>query len=138
MNNPINASMDAIPPGKGLIHEYPCVVLIKDERIGSENSKEKANKLAINRFLAIFNFQEMAMAAIAVIIIIEPINNKVSEILENTIELPEDPRTSFKLLAYAISSKILPQKTAATQAYRPTTRKRNLSIMFFILSEAII
>jgi hypothetical protein len=121
--------MDAIPLGKSLTPESSCVVLMKEKRIGIENSKEKANRLAINRFLAILDSQETVIAPIAEITITKPMQSKVSEISENTIVLSEDPRTPFKFLAYTISIKIPPQKTAATQAYSPTSRKRNLSFM---------
>jgi hypothetical protein len=121
--------MDAIPLGKSLTPDRSCVLLIKEKRIGIKNSTEKVNRLAINRFLAILDFQETAIAPTAVITITKLKQSKVSEILENTITLSEVPRTPFELLAYTISSKIPPNKIAAIQAYNPTIRKRNLSFI---------
>ena len=102
---------------------------MKVKRIGIKNSKEKANRLAINRYLAILDFHEAAIAPTAELTKTNPMQSKVSEISENIMALSENPITSFNKLAYAISSKIPPKKTAATQAYSPTSRKRNLSFM---------
>jgi hypothetical protein len=102
---------------------------MKEERIGIKNSKEKANKLPINRFLVIRELHETAIAPIAEITIMEPMQSKVSEISENTIVLSDDPRTPFKVLAYNMSSKMAPQYIAATQAYSSTQRNRNLTLM---------
>jgi hypothetical protein len=88
--------MDAIPLGKGLIHDSSCVFLMREENIGIKNSKEKANRLAMNKFLANLDFQEATMAPIAVITITKPMQSKVSETSENTIALSEDPRIPFK------------------------------------------
>lgn len=88
--------MDAIPLGKSLSRDSSCVFLTNEERIGIKNSKEKASRLAINRFLAILNFQETAIAPIAVITITKPMQSKASEISENTIALSDDPRIPFK------------------------------------------
>src|SRR4030042_250738 len=84
--------MDAIPLGKSLTPDSSCVVLMKEKRIGIKNSNEKANRLAINRYLAILDFQETAIAPIAEITTTKPMQRKVSEISENTIALSEDSR----------------------------------------------
>ena len=88
--------MDAAPLGQSLIHDRSCVFLIKVARIGIKNSREDTIRLAINRFLAILDFQETAMAPIAEITITKPMHSKVSEISENTIVLSDDPSTPFK------------------------------------------
>jgi hypothetical protein len=88
--------MDAIPLGKGLIQDSSCVLLMREENIGIKNSKEKANRLAMNKFLAILDFQETAIAPIALTTITKPLQSKVSETSENTIALSEVPRTPFK------------------------------------------
>jgi hypothetical protein len=90
--------MDPIPLGKSLIHESPCGFLIKNENIGINISKEKANKLAINRFRATLDFHETIMALIAAMTIITPKQSKVSEISENTILRSDDPRISIIFL----------------------------------------
>ncbi len=90
--------MDPIPLGKSLTHESPCGFFIKNENIGINISKEKANKLAINRFRATLDFHETPMAPIAEITIAKPMHSKVSEISENTILRSDDPRISIILL----------------------------------------
>ena len=79
-----------------LIHDKPCVFLMKEEKIGIKNSKENATRLAINRFLTILEFQEIAIAPIAEITKTKPIQSKVSEISENTMALSDEPRTPFR------------------------------------------
>jgi hypothetical protein len=81
--------MDTIPLGKSLTHDRSCAFLIKEEKIGIKNSKENADRLAVNRFLAIPDFQETTMALIPVISKIEPMQSKISEISENTSALSE-------------------------------------------------
>jgi len=75
--------MDAVPLGNNLIQARSCVFLMKEEKIGIKNSKENATRLAINRFLAIFEFQEKATAPIAEITKTIPMQSKISEISEN-------------------------------------------------------
>jgi hypothetical protein len=69
---------------------------MKEERIGIKNSKEKAIRLAMNRFLALLDFQETAIAPIEKTAIMKPMQSKVSEVSENTIALSDAPRTPFK------------------------------------------
>jgi hypothetical protein len=69
---------------------------MKEKRIGIRNSKEKAIRLAMNRFLAFLDFQETAIAPIEKTAIMKPMQSKVSEISENTIMLSDAPRTPFK------------------------------------------
>ena len=88
--------MDANPLGKSLIHERSWGLLVNEERTGIRNSKKKAIKLAINRFLATLDFQEAVIAPIAEITIINPMQSRISEISENTILLSEAPRIPFK------------------------------------------
>jgi hypothetical protein len=108
--------MDAIPLGKSLTPFSSCEDLMKEKKIGISISKEKANRLAIKRYLANLDFHETAIAPIAVIIMKKPMQSKVSEISENTIVLSEKLRTPFKYLAYTISSITTPKKTAVIQA----------------------
>ena len=76
--------MDAIPLGKSLIPDIPCGFLMKDTKIGINNSREKTNKLAINRFLAIPDLQETAIAPIAEMTTSKPMQSNVSETSEYT------------------------------------------------------
>ena len=119
--------MDAIPLGRSLTPGNSGVFLMKEKKRGIKISKDKANRLAIKRYLAILDFQETTIAPIAKITITKPMQSKVSEISENTIALSEKSSISFKYLAYTMSSNTPPKKTAAIQVYSPTIRKRNLS-----------
>jgi hypothetical protein len=87
--------MDAIPLGKSLAHDRSCAFLIKKEKIGIKNSKENANRLAVNRFLAIPDLQGTAMAPIPVITKTKPMQSKVSETSENNSARSGATRTPF-------------------------------------------
>jgi hypothetical protein len=88
--------MDAIPLGIGLIHAIPCTSPTKVARIGMINSNDNANKLAMNRFLAAREFHEIAIATIAAMNTIEPIQSMVSEISENKDDVSDGPSTLFR------------------------------------------
>ena len=87
--------MDAIPLGRSLAHDSSCGFLVMEAKIGIRISKENANRLAINRFLAAPDLQETAMAPIAKITMMILMHSKASETSENTSELSEAPRTPF-------------------------------------------
>lgn len=93
---PIKARIDAPPLGISLIHERSTAVVVKEKRIGIIISKEKTNKLAKNRLLAIFDFQETEIAPIAATTVTITMQSKVSEISEKTSELSSEERTLIK------------------------------------------